>query len=589
MSRMRFKSRIFASLYISTVIISVAFAIFFAATNKQQSLNEAGTAGVAISKQVLGACTFLIDNIESLSNTFFWESDIQALMANNKGVLEEKDISLHSTKAHASSKTSNNSYITAYAIFNDVGTLIDSISMDNSCVAESARSTEEIELLERVKELNGRMFWFEIDKNQHLFLSRNTSDKVACMRAIKDRNLKGVAGYVLLMINKNKIRDICISSQILPTDSMCIRGKGGITLYCSDNDQMCAFSDKIGQSVDDTSGWTLDEKNGYICATSAEPRKDLRIDYTFCIDEIQNRITLLQLSTSIAAFALLILFLPVSFGVSTYLMRPINQLLEGMQKVQEGNFKAKVILDERSEIDVLAKGFNDMVSNIDHLINENYILQIKEKDAEMKALQVCMNPHFIYNTLDIIYWQAENCNQPELAQTVLNLSRLLRLSLNYGHIFTSVKNEIELISRYLSLQKLRFGDSLAYRIESDCEADECLIPQYTLEPFVENAVVHGLYMKGGRLDIKVRRIGEALEVLIVDDGEGMSREKLDKLLDENTVRSNNTSYAVFNTIERMKLIYGNRYVFKIDSKEGQGTRVFLQIPLDSNAGRGNAT
>jgi len=112
----------------------------------------------------------------------------------------------------------------------------------------------------------------------------------------------------------------------------------------------------------------------------------------------------------------------------------------------------------------LAKGFNNMVSNIDDLINENYILQIKEKDAQMKALQICMNPHFIYNTLDIIYWQAENANQEDIADTVLRLSRLLRLSIGNGHIFTTVDKEVELISSYLTLQKLRFGNKLEYKI-----------------------------------------------------------------------------------------------------------------------------
>lgn len=587
-NKMRYKSKIIASLYISTIIISIAFVIYFSSANKHQALNEAAANGVAFSDQVLGALSYLIDDIETLSNTFFLDSNIQTFMERNKGIIEENEISLYPDKANFFSGISNTNCITAYAVFNDVGTLIDSVSMDNSCVAESVRLDAEKKLFEHAQELNGKPYWFEIDSNQRLFLSRNASEKIACLRAIKDRNIKNIVGYALLMINKSKIRDICIRSQIDSTALISIEGKGGIVFYANGNDDKVASNNTYSSesSSTDTSPWVVDEKNGYIRTISVDTRNDLRINYRFSISDIQKRVLWLELFSLIITICCLVLFFPVFFGVSTYLMRPINQLLDGMQHVKEGDFKTRVTLDERSEIDALANGFNDMVANLDKLISENYILQIKEKDAEIKALQACMNPHFIYNTLDIIYWQAENNNQPEIAQTVLNLSRMLRLSLKFGQIYTTVKDEIELVSRYLSLQQLRFGDLLNYEIQVDPEAENCMIPQYLMEPFIENAVVHGLYQKGGRLDLSVKKEGNILKVLIIDNGVGISQEKLEALLSENSVHDK-TSYAIFNIAERLKLLYGEQYVFKIESEVGEGTRVYIQIPTELSVKKGD--
>jgi two-component system sensor histidine kinase YesM len=285
----------------------------------------------------------------------------------------------------------------------------------------------------------------------------------------------------------------------------------------------------------------------------------------------------------------LLLSIPFMMLLTSFITAPINTLLLSMKRFQNGHFNERVDIKYRDEIGELSRGYNSMVTNIKTLVDEVYVLQLKEKEAELKALQSQINPHFLYNMLDTIFWEAEAAGQNQISEMIINLSRLFRLSLNRGKSFTNVKKEKELIELYLSLQKMRFKDLLDYQVEIPNEIEGYVILKLILQPFIENALVHGVERKrgGGYLSVTGEIIGESLRFIIEDNGPGIDEATIKKILESEAESDVNTTpdtagYAIQNVNARLKLYYKDGYRLNYFSVPGKGTRVEIIIPAVSD-------
>jgi two-component system sensor histidine kinase YesM len=217
-------------------------------------------------------------------------------------------------------------------------------------------------------------------------------------------------------------------------------------------------------------------------------------------------------------------------------------------------------------------------NRIVHLYNWNndltkrlYKSQIKEKEAELLALQSHINPHFLYNTLNTIFWMAEKVKEKQIAKIAINLSKIFKLTLNDGNHITSVKNEMDQVKSYLDIQNIRFDHKIHYTITIEPEIMEENIIKLLLQPIVENSVYHGLeHQENGTIMIEGTKVEEGLLFIIHDTGKGF---------DMNVVDINKKGYALKNINERLKLYYGKEYGLKIESELGKGTTVYLKVGL----------
>ena len=264
------------------------------------------------------------------------------------------------------------------------------------------------------------------------------------------------------------------------------------------------------------------------------------------------------------------------FITSGMLSGRIERLTCLMQEVQEGSMDMQVGSDDRDEIGMLYRGFGSMMKRIRTLINEVYLSKITQKEAELKALQAQINPHFLYNTLSLINWKALAAGEEDISRMTLALSTFYRTALNRGRNVLQVETELSNTRAYLEIQSMLHDGNFDYEIEAQTEILQCESLNLILQPLVENAIHHGIEEKtDGRGKISVRGWKEdnCVWFMVEDNGVGMEQEVADKIL---TMESK--GYGVRNVNERIRLCYGEKYAMKVESVVGKGTKMTIHFP-----------
>ena len=254
----------------------------------------------------------------------------------------------------------------------------------------------------------------------------------------------------------------------------------------------------------------------------------------------------------------------------------IERLTHFMQEVQEGSMDMQMESNDRDEIGMLYRGFGSMMKRIRTLINEVYLSKITQKEAELKALQAQINPHFLYNTLSLINWKALAAGEEDISRMTLALSTFYRTALNRGRNVLQVETELSNTRAYLEIQSMLHDGDFDYEIEAQTEILQCESLNLILQPLVENAIHHGIEEKtDGRGKITVRGWKEdnCVWFMVEDNGVGMEQEVADKIL---TMESK--GYGVRNVDERIRLCYGEKYAMKVESVVGKGTKMTIHFP-----------
>lgn len=298
--------------------------------------------------------------------------------------------------------------------------------------------------------------------------------------------------------------------------------------------------------------------------------------------------------TVIAKWIFYIGLLGITIGVSislfssTKLVKPIKALTYMAGQVENEDFDVRVEALGQDELGKLGRSFNKMVDKIDSLIKEVYQEELKLKEAEIKALQAQINPHFLYNTLDCINWLAEFGKTDDIRSVTIALANLMKVSANNRKKTIKVRDELEYIKAYLLIYKVSLQDKLNYYLDIEEDILEYYIPKLILQPLVENAIIHGLKKKvgPGNLHIKGFSKGNSLVFQIFDDGVGMSEEEIQRYIlakpgreETENPGKQGTQSGLRNVMDRVRLIYGKGYGLSIESQRGVGTMMELKIEV----------
>lgn len=279
----------------------------------------------------------------------------------------------------------------------------------------------------------------------------------------------------------------------------------------------------------------------------------------------------------VVALAAFTVTMMVSGAFTRYLLGPLQGLMKVMKRVESNDLTARFESGGGDELAQVGMRFNQMLEQIVVLIGEVTQAETNKRSAEIKALSAQMDPHFLYNTLNTIYWKL-NLQQVKQSQSmVMSLSRLFQLGLNKGQEITTLAKELEHVRMYLELQCSCYEGLFRYEIYVEDEALVTLpIPRILLQPLVENSILHGFRNResGGQIGIEVFDEGERWCIKVSDNGTGMDEEAVRALFR----RESEKGYAVSNLIRRLQLYYGDSAAFRVDSGLGRGTAVIISLP-----------
>ncbi|WP_219835613.1 sensor histidine kinase [Paenibacillus sp. R14(2021)] len=303
----------------------------------------------------------------------------------------------------------------------------------------------------------------------------------------------------------------------------------------------------------------------------------LRVVGVFPVSHFNDKVThSIRMILIVLAFALLLLSLLVYF-VTVKLLSRMKLLLKAMKQVREGSLDVSVPVVGSDEFSQMTLSFNHMTSRIHDLVETVYKSELLEKEAELKALESQINPHFLYNTLATISWVARKAKAPDVTQIANALAKFYRLVLNKGSSETLLANEVEMVKAYLHIQKFRFEDRFDAVFEIEDGVMDCYTPKNILQPIIENALNHGIEPKRSHGTIIIRAGIEADRVVlrIIDDGVGMAKDRIADVLAGQAVKTSGSGYAVKNIMDRLQAYYGETHSFELFSRPGIGTVVTI--------------
>lgn len=267
------------------------------------------------------------------------------------------------------------------------------------------------------------------------------------------------------------------------------------------------------------------------------------------------------------------------FVMHKYWIQPIRKLSKAIMRLKSGDFDISIENSSKDEIGEISQTFQAMTRQLKETIHEVYVTKIKQKEAEILALEAQINPHFLYNTLDSIRWQAINHQDYDVGEQIEVLAEMFRHVLSKGKEHVTIQEEINYLENYMFIQRKKYGSRVRMTINVESELLGVLVPKMLIQPLVENSIVHGFerIAEKGDICVDIRKLNDLIKIEIEDNGLGTDESLIHEKMADPTRRAE--VLALKNIDDRIKTAYGNDYGIEFFSKQGQGTRVLIFLPM----------
>lgn len=453
-------------------------------------------------------------------------------------------------------------------------------------VSVSVISREGIEFAVKKIETGGTQFGFTEDEiyeanGSSLWGITGEKNRICVAKAILDFDTMKPAGYINIVYENSYLSDILAdNSSKYSGASYVVNTHGRIMVankegYVGEN-----FPVKLSDlRASNTSRYDMFSSTQAFYFVGNEMPNGWSLVQTVSVKEFNKEMN--HLIVLAAGIVLLVLGISLGFVwyVTSRIAYPAKELMESMKTLAKDNEYPRVKIVSNDEIGMIGLEYNKMAENIETLIEKVYKMELTQKQAELEFLQMQINPHFLYNALDTISWMALAKGNMDVSEMTIALAELLRATIK-KESFITLREEMNTVKDYLLIQQERFGDKISaeYFVEED--AYSCMVPNFILQPVIENAIIHGLEPKieKGKLSINISIQDEFLTFLVEDNGVGMDETEILDLYKK--CRENNTkqSIGLKNVYRRLLLCYGESSMLKIESKKEQGTRIPFLIP-----------
>lgn len=347
-------------------------------------------------------------------------------------------------------------------------------------------------------------------------------------------------------------------------------------LICASDDGQYAVHKEHIADYQRTDNWERVQKDRDFYAVQYDVSvPDWSITAVVPVTEFRLQLVWMLLIFAALALSTVIVVVFISFELARYYTRRIELLNGRMEEIQRGNINSQIPqpgeVQGRDEMDELNSNFDFMIEEIQKLMKEQYRLGRNISRTEMKALQAQINPHFLYNTLDLINWGAMDYGAEEVARIARNLGQFYRLSLNRGNSAISIRDELRHVRTFIDIENAHYENAITLHVKVAEELLDFACLNITLQPFVENAILHGMgehaEIKSCRIDIEGRREGGDILLTVQDDGPGMSDETA-RRLETQSPGERGRGFGIMNVNFRIKLAYGDRYGVSYRTNDG---------------------
>lgn len=406
---------------------------------------------------------------------------------------------------------------------------------------------------------------------------------VCPIREVNNLSLRPM-GAIVIRIQIDKLVRFTMNINLLTEDFF---------IYRNDDELLYHYGNQptfIPETIPKNQNYSVIEANGQssLVVRHSSESSDWSYYYAILHDAIFARFTKIK-TLVLFLFTVIYLFLTViSIRFSASITEPLKQLAKQMKHVQDINFEVSNLSfspnNRKDEIGQLQKSYQLMVKKIENLIQKNYRDQLLLQDTQYRVLQEQLNPHFIYNTLDSIYWLAVHARQERIATIVFSLGKLLRENMRKdatSQPLVSFRQELIILSYYLNIQKIRFHDKLDFRKKIAEDAYSCMVPRMLLQPLVENSISYGAEQIAETCLIELHAFVKDgyFYLELQDNGIGVEDNILEKLkIGERKPKGHGIGLS--NIAQRLQLIYNADYGFSIEGRKSGGTRVAIHFPAD---------
>lgn len=406
-------------------------------------------------------------------------------------------------------------------------------------------------------------------------------------------------GLLLIDVNYRRLEEVARKVQLGYTGFLFILDERGHYVYHPRSEMIGTLADSgdFRAMQDEPAGSFISRQDQKSLLTySFSPMLNWRIVTSIPYHELTRGTEYIgkTIFTTVVISLLVAYILGVGFAAS--LIRPIRKLQHYMRRVEIGDFSGKVEVKSKDEIGLLSHGFNKMVERLSELLNEIYFSRLREtemslrqKETELKVLQSQMNPHFFYNFLDTIRGMAMERDMDDIARMAASLGKVLRYNLKNSSPVVTLQEELEICEQYLNIQKFRFEEKLEFSLDVPEWAKRQRIAKFSLQPIVENCIVHGLEPNDKQTEIRISAAmakNGTFTVIISDTGVGIEPLKLARLRrqmsEDRDITSGGEHLGMLNVHQRNRHLFGSEFGLRIQSGVNRGTEVQLLLPYSED-------
>lgn len=454
-------------------------------------------------------------------------------------------------------------------------------------VSVSVITDNECEFSVKKHEIGGTQFGFVKEEiyagnGSLLWTTLKTKNRICAARAILDLETMQPIGYINIVYEKEYLTNILTDNFVEYVGVSYLVDDGGYIMAASDEKYTRKYLENTPDKLRDKEDISYDVLSGTRC-------------YYYVGNRMENGWTLVQLASVkefnktmywILQIIIIILIMTLGAGVllvwlaTSHIAKPTRILVESMKQLAKDGKYPRVQITSNDEIGWISTEYNKMAENIEEMIEKVYKMELSEKQARLEYLQMQINPHFLYNVLDTISWMAIAEGKQEISEMTIALAELLRAIIKNDH-FITLREEMVVVKDYLMIQSERFEDKILVNYDIEEKAYEYLVPNFILQPLIENAIIHGLEPKVGvgRLGIQIKLIQDRMHFMIEDDGVGMTETEVHTLRQRCSQDRAGNAIGLINVYKRLILCYGEDSRLIIESKKDVGTKIRFSIPL----------